>query len=53
MSKKYLSGSMKRKSKHKRDQKTKKLHGSLDKFTFSTNLSTSPPLPGNTFLITI
>jgi len=53
MSKKYLSGSIKRKLKDKRDQETKKLHGSLDKFTFNTNLSTSAPLPGNKFLITI
>jgi hypothetical protein len=44
---------MKRKLKYKRDQETKKLHGSLDKFTFRTNLSTSAQSPGNTFLITI
>ena len=46
MSNKYLSGSMKRKVKDKRDQETKKLHGSLDKFTFKTNLSTRAQSPG-------
>jgi len=44
---------MKRELKDKRDQETKKLHGSLNKFICSSNLSTSAPLPGNTFLITI
>jgi len=32
---------MKRKLKDRRDEETKKLHGSLDKFTFRTSLSTS------------
>jgi len=44
MSKQYLSGSMK-KLKDKRDQETKKLHRSLDKFTFRTNLSTGTQAP--------
>lgn len=51
MSKKYKSGSMKRKLRDKQDEETQKLRGSLDKFTFRTSLSTIAQSTGNKLLI--